>query len=101
MDFICFAHSFKANVQALRQWDHALQVLLASKPQTAPQRDWLKRIASQTKAKLLVDLEAIDNPDLVFKREGGGFKRLNKIFDCEFQQVLEGFSESLWQSAAA
>jgi type I restriction enzyme R subunit len=48
-----------------------------------------------------VDLEAIDNPDLVFKREGGGFKRLNKIFDCEFQQVLEGFSESLWQSAAA
>jgi type I restriction enzyme R subunit len=81
--------------------DHALQVLLASKHWTAPQRDWLKRIAAQTKANLLVDLEALDDPDLIFKREGGGFKRLNKIFDGELQQVLDGFNESLWQPAAA
>jgi type I restriction enzyme R subunit len=76
--------------------DHALQKLLASKAWTAPQRDWLKRIAKQTKANLLVDREALDDPDLVFKREGGGFDRLDKIFNNELQQVLEAFNDSLW-----
>lgn len=33
--------------------DHALRHVLASKPWSTPQRDWLKRIASQTKANLL------------------------------------------------
>lgn len=81
--------------------DHALQKLLAEKPWTAPQRDWLKRIAAQTKANLLVDREALDDPDLVFKREGGGFARLDKIFDGELQQVLETFNESLWPPGQA
>lgn len=80
--------------------DHALQKLLASKPWTAPQRDWLKRIAAQTKANGLVDREAIDDPDLVFRREGGGFSRLDKIFNGELQQVLEAFNDSLWLPAA-
>lgn len=80
--------------------DHALQKLLASKPWTAPQRDWLKRIAAQTKANGLVDREAIDDPDLVFRREGGGFNRLDKIFNGELQQVLEAFNDSLWLPAA-
>jgi len=81
--------------------DHALQKLLASKTWTAPQRDWLKRIAAQTKANLLVDREALDDPNLVFKREGGGFNRLDHIFNGELQQVLEAFNDSLWQSTAA
>lgn len=80
--------------------DHALQKLLATKSWTAPQRDWLKRIAAQTKANLLVDREALDDPDLVFKREGGGFNRLDKIFNGELQQVLEAFNDSLWLPAA-
>lgn len=81
--------------------DHALQKLMASKPWSAPQRDWLKRIAAQTKANLLVDREALDDPDLVFKREGGGFNRLDKIFNGELQQVLEAFNDALWQPSAA
>ena len=80
--------------------DHALQKLLASKSWTAPQRDWLKRIAAQTKANGLVDREAIDDPDLVFRREGGGFSRLDKIFNGELRQVLEAFNDSLWLPAA-
>lgn len=76
--------------------DRALQKLLASKAWTAPQRDWLKRIAAQTKANLLVDREALDDPDLVFKREGGGFNRLDKLFNGELQQVLEAFNDTLW-----
>ena len=81
--------------------DHALQKLLSGKAWTAPQRDWLKRIATQTKANQLVDREALDDPDLVFKREGGGFIRLDKIFNGELQSVLENFNESLWQEDAA
>ena len=79
--------------------DHALQKLLASKPWSSPQRDWLKRIAAQTKANMLVDREALDDPDLVFKREGGGFSRLDKIFNGELQLVLEAFNDSLWTDA--
>ena len=40
-------------------------------------------IAAQTKVNLLVDREALDDPDLVFKREGGGFNRLDKLFNGE------------------
>lgn len=79
--------------------DHALQKLLASRAWTGPQRDWLKKIAAQTKANLLVDHAAIDDPDLIFKREGGGFTRLDKMFNGELQQVLESFNESIWAAA--
>lgn len=81
--------------------DHALHNLLASHSWTGPQRDWLKKIAAQTKANLLVDHAALDDPDLIFKREGGGFTRLDKIFNGQLQQVLETFNESIWQQTAA
>ncbi|MDD2775084.1 MAG: type I restriction-modification enzyme R subunit C-terminal domain-containing protein [Gallionella sp.] len=77
--------------------DHALQKLLASHTWTGPQRDWLKRIAAQTKANMLVDHAALDDPDLIFKREGGEFTRLDKIFNGQLQQVLETFNESIWK----
>jgi type I restriction enzyme, R subunit len=81
--------------------DHALQNLLSSHNWSGPQRDWLKKIAAQTKANLLVDHAALDDPDLIFKREGGGFTRLDKIFKGQLQQVLETFNESIWQQTAA
>jgi type I restriction enzyme R subunit len=79
--------------------EHALQKLLASRAWSGPQRDWLKKIAAQTKANLLVDHAAIDDPDLIFKREGGGFTRLDKMFNGELQQVLENFNEAIWAAA--
>ena len=81
--------------------DRALQRLLASRAWTTPQRQWLQRIAAQTKANLVVDREALDDPDLVFRREGGGFTRLDRIFDGQIQQVLETFNDALWQPPAA
>lgn len=63
--------------------DRALQHLLVhppgGMPWSTPQRDWLKGIAAQTRANVLVDCAALDDPDLIFKREGGGFNRLDKI----------------------
>ncbi|MFA6063617.1 MAG: type I restriction-modification system endonuclease [Gallionella sp.] len=81
--------------------DHALQKLLASRSWSSPQRDWLKKIAAQTKANLLVDHAAFDEPDLIFKREGGGFTRLDRLFDGKLQQVLELFNESIWKDGDA
>ena len=84
--------------------DHALQALLsrppADKPWTEPQRNWLKRIAAQTKSNLLVDREALDDPDLLFKREGGGFTRLDKLFNGQLQPVLDAFNDALWAPPA-
>jgi type I restriction enzyme R subunit len=80
--------------------DGALQRMLASKPWTNPQRQWLQKIAAQTKANLIVDRLALDDPDLIFRREGGGFARLDRLFSGELQQVLDTFNESLWNPAA-
>jgi len=80
--------------------DRALQHLLVhppgGRPWSTPQRDWLKRIAAQTKANVLVDRAALDDSDLIFKREGGGFNRLDKVFNGQLQPVLEAFNDALW-----
>jgi type I restriction enzyme, R subunit len=76
--------------------DKALKTILASKPWTTPQRQWLQKIAAQTKANVIVDREVIDDPDMVFRREGGGFSRLDRMFEGQLQSVLETFNESLW-----
>lgn len=80
--------------------DHALQAMLASQSWTTPQRQWLQKIAAQTKANLVVDRDALDDPDLIFRREGGGFTRLDRIFDGRLTEVLDTFNEALWPSAA-
>lgn len=80
--------------------DRALERLLAAQPWTKPQRDWLQRIARQTKANLIVDRAALDDPDLIFRREGGGFARLDKLFDGRLTAVLDTFHDALWPTAA-
>jgi type I restriction enzyme, R subunit len=59
--------------------DRALQKILAARAWSKPQRNWLQKIAAQTKANLVVDRDALDAPDLVFRWEGGGFTRLDKF----------------------
>lgn len=80
--------------------ERALQKILSAQSWTTPQRQWLNKIAAQTKANFIVDRDALDDPNQLFKREGGGFQRLDKIFDGQLQQVLESFNDSLWQTAA-
>lgn len=80
--------------------DRALSAILASKNFTTPQRQWLQKIAAQTKANLVVDRDALDDPDLVFKREGGGFNRLDRLFDGQLLSLLDAFNDALWRPAA-
>jgi type I restriction enzyme R subunit len=79
--------------------EKALQRILASRSWTTPQRQWLQRIANQTKAITIVDREALDDDALLFQREGGGWPRLNKLFGGELDQVLHRFNEAVWEAA--
>jgi type I restriction enzyme R subunit len=79
--------------------DHACKLLASKAWTTAAARSGCNdRRADQGQP--LVDRAALDDPDLVFKREGGGFARLDRIFGGELQQVLDTFNESLWPPAA-
>lgn len=80
--------------------DAAVKKLLASRPWSGPQRQWVQVIAEQTKANTIVDQAMIDDPALIFRTRGGGFPRLNTIFDGKLQQVLDEFKDSIWPPAA-
>jgi len=79
--------------------DGALQTMLAARQWSTPQLQWLQRIAAH-KANGIVDRESLDDTDQIFRREGGGFARLDRLFEGQLQRVLEMFSEALWQRAA-
>jgi type I restriction enzyme R subunit len=76
--------------------ERALQRILASRAWTKPQRDWLQRIANQTKAITIVDREAVDDEGLLFRREGGGWARLNRMFAGDLDGVLREFQRQVW-----
>ncbi len=44
------------------------------------------------------DREALDDPDQVFRREGGGFARLDRMFKGELLQILASFNEAIWRN---
>lgn len=68
----------------------------ARRPWTTPQRQWLQRIANQPKAITIVDREALDDDLLFFKREGGGWPRLKRVFSGELDGVLQQFQREMW-----
>jgi type I restriction enzyme R subunit len=78
--------------------DHALQATLVSRNWTAPQRQWLQRIANQIKAETVVDREAFDHG--VFAANGGS-TRLNKTFDRDLEAVVADLHHRIWQDATA
>jgi len=67
-------------IYALRDW-------------TAIQRQWLQRIEKQLIAQTILDREDFERG--AFKAHGG-FNRLNKIFQGNFQQVLDDISVNLY-----
>jgi type I restriction enzyme R subunit len=79
-----------------RRVDWALDQMLKAKNWSVPQRQWLQRIAAQTKANIVVDREALDDPDLIFSREGGGYSRLDRMFEGQLTNTLEAFNDLLW-----
>ncbi len=74
----------------------AMERVLASRTWSAPQRKWLARIAKQLAKEKVVDRDAFDQGAFA---SGGGFARLNKVFDGELEELLGTIHEELWSDA--
>jgi type I restriction enzyme R subunit len=57
----------------------------------------MTKIAAQTRTNVIVDREALDDPDLIFTREGGGFTRLDKMFGGQLAKMLDAFYGLIWK----
>jgi type I restriction enzyme R subunit len=75
----------------------AVRRILKKHPWTDLQRKWLERIGEQIIKEVVVDLEALDQGN--FQRDGG-FKRLNRDFDGQLEQILGDINEEMWQRQA-
>ena len=62
-----------------------------------PQRKWLARIADQIKHEVVVDRESLEHGE--FKTQGGGFARLNKVFDGKLESLLGELADEVWKDA--
>lgn len=77
--------------------DAAVQRIGHQRKLTPVQQDWLKRLAKQVKANIVLDEASINEGPF---GQQGGFKRLNQIFDQQLHDVLADMNEAIWQSAA-
>lgn len=75
----------------------AIARVMAKGNWTNPQRDWLRRIGEAIIADLVVDREALDEAPF---DAGGGFNRLNRVFDGRMEAVLASINEELWSKTA-
>lgn len=76
--------------------DEALQRILASRPWTKPQSEWLKRIAMAIKQNEVVDRPLFDEAAYA---SAGGFTRIDKVFDGKLADVVGELQEAVWRSA--
>lgn len=77
--------------------DRAVAAILKRRAWTHPQQQWIKRIALQIKADTVVDRAALDQG--AFKEQGGGFARIDRVFDGHLAEVLGDLNEAIWQRA--
>ena len=77
--------------------EQALKRLLASRAWTPPQRRWLERIGRQMEAETVVDRDALDRGQ--FREQGGGFDRLNRVFEGRLEGLLVELAEAVWTAA--
>ena len=72
---------------------NAMTRIYAMRSWTAIQRQWLERIEKQLITQTVLDREDFDRGAFA---NSGGFNRLNKIFQGNFQQVLDAINENLY-----
>ncbi|NIE79654.1 type I restriction-modification system endonuclease [Asaia sp. As-1742] len=75
----------------------AMRTILASRTWSDPQKLWLRRIGDQILREIVVDRAAIDREPF---SSDGGFKRLNKVFEGELENLLGKINEELWKKTA-
>lgn len=78
-----------------RRVDDALQRITARHGFKGAQRDWLLKIAAQMKREVVVDRAALDSG--LFQADGGGFRRLDRVFGGKLEDVLGELSDEVWR----
>jgi type I restriction enzyme R subunit len=76
----------------------AMRQILSSRAWTPPQRKWLERIGRQLEVETVVDRESLDSGQ--FRQQGGGFDRLNRIFEGELDTLLTDIQDTVWRDIA-
>lgn len=77
----------------------AMKRVLASRPWSAPQRDWLRRIGQVLRQEVVLDRASFDSDGSAF-RSHGGFARLDKVFDGKLETLLGDLAEEVWRRGA-
>ncbi|HAA57589.1 MAG TPA: type I restriction-modification system endonuclease [Myxococcales bacterium] len=80
-----------------RRVEAAIEHILNSQQWTPPQRKWLERIGKQIHANTIVDRTTLDMGE--FRKQAGGFDRLNKVFHGRLDEILADVNEALWNKA--
>jgi type I restriction enzyme R subunit len=65
---------------------------------SAPQRKWLERIGKAVAQVGVADRAMLDEEQ--FRKETGGFARLNRIFDGRLDTILGDINDELWSRSA-
>lgn len=76
--------------------ERALRRVLGSRAWSRPQREWLERIGAQLRVEVVVDRDALDSGAF---RAHGGYKRLDKLFDGQLDEVLGELHDAVWEGA--
>lgn len=74
----------------------AMQKIQSAHKWTNVQRTWLDRIAKQLQKETIVDRDAIDKGSF---RDQGGFKRLNKVFEGNLEELLGDINQAMWEQS--
>lgn len=78
--------------------ENAIQSIEASRPWTAKQKEWLRRIGRALKDKPVADPSLLDQGAFADK---GGFSRISREFDDKLDDVLHEINEAIWPPPAA
>jgi type I restriction enzyme R subunit len=77
--------------------DRAVRTVAGRRDLSSLQRRWLERIAAELKRQTLLDAEAFDQHPF---RQDGGYRRFNRLFNGELEQLLIEIQDEAWNPAA-
>jgi type I restriction enzyme R subunit len=100
-DIIAFIRSLALGNPLISHEDrikNAMKKVRAMRDWTRIQQQWLDRFESQLISESILHKEDLDRG--IFKLEGGGFARLDKIFGNELEAVLDTINENLYRESA-
>ncbi len=78
--------------------DNAVERLLAGRPWTPKQREWLRLIGNVLKSTPVGDRDLLDEAPAL--KQKGGFRTADKVFDHRLSEVLADLNEAIWPPAA-